>query len=211
MKLYYFDVYGRGEGIRMTLWHAKAQYEDVRLNEDDFAKIKSEGGKLEFGQVPALEKDGKFYVQTQAIMRYLGKTYGYYPEDAYQAYKVDSTLDAIHDLAITLLRAKNESNADKKKELLTNALTTTLPNFLTVMEKRLTENGNEAHLVGDKLTIADIQFAGFLSSAVYNEGNEYGAKLKEVYENFPKLKTYAWNLEKEFHDYLESRPKPRPL
>ena len=31
-KLYYLDVYARAEPIRMALWKAKVDYEDVRLN-----------------------------------------------------------------------------------------------------------------------------------------------------------------------------------
>jgi glutathione S-transferase len=212
MKLYYFDVYGRGEGLRMLLWHAKVQYEDVRLSEEDFAKLKTEGTvPLEFGQVPVIENEGKFYNQTQSMMRSLGKMHGYYPEDPYTAYQVDSILDSIHDLAVTLLRAKNEKDEDKKKEMLTAAITTYLPNWLSAHEKRVEKNGQENTLVGDKLTIADIQFAALLSSAFYNEGNPYAPKLKEVYETFPKLWNYASNLEKVFKEYLAARPSPRPL
>ena len=32
MKLYYFNVYGRAEAIRMALWKAGVDYEDFRLN-----------------------------------------------------------------------------------------------------------------------------------------------------------------------------------
>lgn len=58
IKVYYFDIYGRAEPIRMLLTHAKQEFEDVRINGEQLAELKT-SGKLEFGQVPAAEHDGK--------------------------------------------------------------------------------------------------------------------------------------------------------
>ena len=78
MKLYYFDIYGRAESIRFLLSHAKVEYENVNAG-PIMADLK-ESGKLEFGQVPMLETaDGHRFVQSWSILRYLGRTYGYYP------------------------------------------------------------------------------------------------------------------------------------
>ena len=46
MKLFYFDIYGRGEPIRAVLHHAKAEYEDVRLTHEELNSKKKE---FEFG------------------------------------------------------------------------------------------------------------------------------------------------------------------
>lgn len=97
MKVYYFDGYGRAEQLRMLLAHAKVDYEDVRLTGEDLAKYKAEG-KFEFGQVPAVEIDGKTYAQSTSILRLLGKQHGYYSEDPITAWRIDSTLNAILDL-----------------------------------------------------------------------------------------------------------------
>ena len=60
-KLYYFDIYGRAEAIRMLLTHAKVEFEDHRINGEQLGELKAEG-KLEFGQIPMLEHDGKYLV-----------------------------------------------------------------------------------------------------------------------------------------------------
>lgn len=57
IKLYYFDIYGRADFIRFILHHAKVEYEDIRINREQLVEMKT-AGKLEFGQVPALEVDG---------------------------------------------------------------------------------------------------------------------------------------------------------
>jgi glutathione S-transferase len=95
-KLYYFDIFGRAEAIRMLLAHAKHEFEDVRINKDQLQELKNEG-KLEFGQVPMLEHNGKNLVQSWAILRYLGKVLGYYPETSEEAWAVDSIVDAAED------------------------------------------------------------------------------------------------------------------
>ena len=95
-KVYYFDIYARAEPIRMLLTHAKVEFEDHRINSEQIAELKAEG-KLEFGQVPMVEHDGKYLVQSWSILRYLGKLHGYYPETSEEAWLVDSTIDAVDD------------------------------------------------------------------------------------------------------------------
>ena len=97
IKVHYFlDGYGRAEAIRMLLAHAKADWENVNHDRDEYKAIK-ESGRLEFGQLPVIEVDGKLFSQSQAILRSLGIKYGYYPSDPYQAYLADSMLDYLND------------------------------------------------------------------------------------------------------------------
>ena len=40
MKFHYFDVYGRGEPIRMALWKAGVQFEDLRVTGPSWQELK---------------------------------------------------------------------------------------------------------------------------------------------------------------------------
>ena len=48
MKLYYFDLYGKAECIRMALTVAGAQFEDVRITGDSWTELKN-SDKCKFG------------------------------------------------------------------------------------------------------------------------------------------------------------------
>ena len=89
-KLYYFDIKGKGEPIRLFCAYAGLALEDIRFaTYADFLALK-ESGKLAYGQVPMLEIDGKEQlVQSSSIMTYLSKIAGTYPDDPLMAAKVD--------------------------------------------------------------------------------------------------------------------------
>ena len=62
VKLHYFDIYGRAEPIRMLLWYKKIQYQDERYQMGTLPNIKANGKvPMEFGQLPVLEVNGKFF------------------------------------------------------------------------------------------------------------------------------------------------------
>lgn len=132
IKVHYFAGYGRGEAIRMLLAHAKVEYENITYTFETLPEIKA-SGKLEFGQLPAVEIDGKFYAQSVAILRMFGKKYGYYPEDAYESWRVDSTIDAIGDLLNAFYKANFNPDEEAKKALFATFFETTFPKFLDAM------------------------------------------------------------------------------
>jgi len=103
-KLYYFDIPGKGEAIRLALTYANIPFEDVRMTADTFTALK-ENGTLLYGQAPALEvttENGKNVIcQSASILRYIGRTAQpglLYPTDPLAAAFVDSVLDAEIDL-----------------------------------------------------------------------------------------------------------------
>ena len=97
LKLYYFDLGGRAEPIRMALTLGKIPFEDIRVTREEHMKMKGEG-KWPCGQIPVLEVDGKMLPQSNAILRYAGKLSGFYPEDAWMAAQCDAALDTSGDI-----------------------------------------------------------------------------------------------------------------
>ena len=129
-----------------------------------------------------LEDDGKYYSQGASILRMLGKRYGYYPEDPIQAWRVDSTGDAMHDLMEKFISIKFQSDEEKKKAQQQDFLTNFFPKWLSVFEKRLNENTSKDYLVGDKITNADFNLGYLINSIIYNDASEYSAVLKDIFE-----------------------------
>ena len=102
MKLYYWNYYGRAEAIRLLLNHAGVEYEDVILEGDAWKEFQADHEKCQFSQVPVLEKDGKYYPQGVAILRYLGGLYGYYPEDPELKFQADAFVDLNFDFLVPI-------------------------------------------------------------------------------------------------------------
>lgn len=99
LKLFYFNIPGKGEAIRLACAYGGVPLDDFRMHSDDFHELKV-SGKLAFGQVPALEVNGESMLfQSAAIMRYIGKLAGLYPtDDDLYAAKIDMIVDQEVDL-----------------------------------------------------------------------------------------------------------------
>ena len=211
IRLNYFDIYGRADFIRMLLTHAKQEFEDVRINGEQLAELKAEG-KLEFGQVPMLEHNGKHLVQSWAILRYLGKHFGYYPETSEDAWAVDSLVDACEDYFTKYFRAQFEKDETRKAQLEGEFLSW-LPTWIKAIEKRIAGNADQKFAVGGKRTIADFALAAIAFNLIFNEANPHHAAVAPLAkaEDYPVLAAYLKGLKEELADYLSSRPQPRPF
>ena len=212
MKLYYFDIYGKGEAARILLHTAKVEYEDVRYSFEEWGSTHKKSGKFEFEQLPDLELDGHMYAQSQAILRLLGKRYGYYPENPIAAWQVDSTLDANADITNASYKYLLENDEEKKKAAQENFVKNVFPQFAAILEKRIAANSSKHHLVGESLTIADFAIGAQFYSIVLNEASPAHKELTEILNQHPTLKDYIHHLgSHHFKEYLASRPTPRPF
>ena len=91
-QLFYWPIPGRAEAARVALSLANLDWEDVSLNRELFATMKS-NGDLPWGMVPFLKTPEGGLAESVAILRYLGHKCNLIPESAFMAAKVDEFID----------------------------------------------------------------------------------------------------------------------
>jgi len=191
VKLHYFDGAGRAEVTRWILHYGGINFEDIRYPEltDEVKK------QCRWGQVPLVQVDGKSLTQSVAISRYFAEKTDLVPKDPFQAALCNEYVDAVQDLLESLyviwyLPDSKEKDDKNKKTIEANKT-----RFYDVFDSIIKSNGG-SHLVGDKLTWADLwlaysvdQFEIILGVNIA-EGRENVNKLKEDVMNIPQIK--AW-------------------
>merc|ERR1711976_59575 len=220
LKLYYFNIAGKGEAIRLALKHANIEFEDYRFKEGEFGKMK-ESGELAFGQVPALKvtnkKTGESELLTQSgsILRFVAQIAEkdlLIPSDPVKAAKVNAIVDQEADVfqSARCIIYRNRFglgsiSEEKVAEIKNEINETVIPKHFELLEKMI-EAGKTGWLAGTKNpSIADFQFAGILPAV---KGGWTGKKFDLTkYEKLNKLVDDLYNLEavKEFYKTNEYR------
>jgi len=206
LKLTYFNGKGRAEAARLILAQAGVDYEDERIEFEDWPELKSTL-TTPGAQLPILEVDGKVIGQSMAITRFLARKYNLAGKNEWEEAKADMIVDCIDDtfngFVACLLEGKMKRNDEaRQKMLIEEFVTKSLPAFLDMMKKQLEENGGQ-YLVGSDLTWADLVLQSALEMFVNGHGmmpeyqnpdalknHESVADYKKKIENLPNLK--AW-------------------
>jgi len=199
LKLYYFDIKGKGEQIRLICAYSGLKLEDHRFESRD-AFLAMKEGRLPFGQVPMLEVDGKgAMVQSTAIMRYLGKLSGLYPmKDHILAQKVDAIMDQATDVftgstVLTYgLRYAIELSPEAKEKSYENYNQTVLPDHLKRAERVIESSATGWFAGTDEPSPAD--FVWYCSLTNMAAKKEISEKNKSL-EDFPQLKAFVEKFE----------------
>ncbi|XP_011265525.1 uncharacterized protein LOC105256930 [Camponotus floridanus] len=195
-KLTYFNVTGLGEPIRYLLSQSGIKFEDVRVEFDDWPKLKS---NMPMGQMPVLELDGKLYHQSKAISRFIAKKGNLYGSNELEAMEIDATVDSIDDLRQALSTYYWEKDPALKEKLKGIAFEK-LPFYLDKFEAQVKKNGG--YFVNGKLSWADIlwtAYCDYLSFVLAGDPNKDHPELKKLVEKvraLPNIKAY-----------IEKRPK----
>ncbi len=152
-KLTYFDFDGgRGEPIRIAFHAADIDFEDHRISFEEFGKTRN---TMRFTCTPELEIAGVVVTQSNAMLRYVGKMAGLYPEDDLQALYCDEAMEAVEDLLHQIVRTFGLEGAELKaaRENLVNG-------WLSVFIKGLAEileRGGGEYFADKRLTVADLK------------------------------------------------------
>ncbi|XP_028638305.1 hematopoietic prostaglandin D synthase isoform X2 [Grammomys surdaster] len=108
-KLLYFNMRGRAEIIRYIFAYLDIKYEDHRIEQTDWPKIKP---TLPFGKIPVLEVEGLTLHQSLAIARYLTKNTDLAGKTELEQCQADAVVDTLDDFMSLFPWA--ETNQDLK-------------------------------------------------------------------------------------------------
>merc|ERR1711907_676755 len=96
-RYFYLDKRVKGECIRLAMVVGGIPFDDVRLSYEEVHEMRA-SGRLPFSQVPALQigDDPTLHGQSQALLRWAGRTGGLYPEE--HQLRIDGVTDTIVEL-----------------------------------------------------------------------------------------------------------------
>lgn len=151
-KLTYFDFGGRAEPIRISFHAAGVEFEDNRLSFAEFGAMRA---TTRFNSVPVLEIDGAAVTQSNAMLRYVGKMAGLYPEDDLQALYCDEAMGAIEDLlhyTVQTFGLEGEELKAAREKL--------VDGWLSIYTRGLAEllqRGGGEYFADNRMTVADLK------------------------------------------------------
>ncbi|MEO8304385.1 MAG: glutathione S-transferase family protein [Betaproteobacteria bacterium] len=112
-KLTYFDApVSRGEECRLALHLAGIDFEDVRINFDEWAAMK---GQTPYGGLPVLELPGHPpLAHSSAILVLIGRRHGLHPVDDFEAARHEGMMQHVEELRGVVAPTIRMGDAEKK-------------------------------------------------------------------------------------------------
>jgi prostaglandin-H2 D-isomerase / glutathione transferase len=178
-KLTYFDFSGsRGEECRLALHVAGVDFEDCRINQETWAKLKP---STPYGAVPVLETAGKPpLAQSNAILAYVGRTYGLHPSDPWQAALHEGILVSAEEVRAALSPSGKLTDPEQKKK----AREELASGFLQTWGRQLEQQIKGPFVAGEQIMVADIKLFQIVASLTNGVIDHIP---KTVFGEFPKL------------------------
>lgn len=179
--LYYFPVRGRAEPIKLILAYAAVPHTFQSIPFADWPRHKEDEAICPFGQLPALQlPSGRIIAQASAILHYVAKIAGVYPDDPETAAVAhmlqELSLDLIFINPLCNFFPPDSDNFAAKKE---EYFTTTLPRVATYATRIL---GSNDFFGGDSPHFGDFALFHYLDLSTFIES--------ECLKSFPELTSW---------------------
>lgn len=198
-KFTYFNFYGRGEVSRLLFAIAGVEYEDIHVDEKQWAELKP---KTPFGQLPLLEVDGRVFCQSNTIARYLANKFGFAGKNELDKVQADMIVDCIVDLINPMGDIYHEDDLNKRDEAIKKYAEGNLKIHFANLNKLLEANdGGNGFFVGDSVTWADLSWLAVIPWI-------YFLKFGPLVEAFPKLAALKGRVEANprIAEWIRKRP-----
>jgi prostaglandin-H2 D-isomerase / glutathione transferase len=222
LTLIYFPISGRAESARLTAVVGKIPFTNKAITFAEWGQVKKD---MPLKQLPILEVEDEngsktTIVQSLAILRYFSKLGGLYPDDPFEALKVDSMIDTVLEMSnlvsMTFAGAQNSLISEEpwteeelvtiRKRIATNE-ENGLPFHLNYFENALKQS-TSGWLVGDKLTVADLHMYGYVKHL--ESGVVSHIPLDLVSKSYPAIVAHGEKIKAipEVAAWYENHPKP---
>lgn len=188
-KLIYFNTKGKAEIIRLIFTVAEVKFEDKRLDQEEWPKLKP---STPSGTLPVLEVDGKQLSGSRPIARLLAERFGLAGSNDFENAEIASIVDVMDDFAKPFMELFFERDEDKKPAIIKNIETQVIPKYFGIIESKIVKNNCNGFIYGSKLTYGDLSvycLLGYIVVMFSNILDSYPgiAKLKAAVEGLPKV------------------------
>ncbi|KAF9151496.1 hypothetical protein BG015_006595 [Linnemannia schmuckeri] len=199
----YFAIHGQGLSTRALLCVAGADWEDNAIPLETWSL--EHKAKYPYGTIPVLYEqfpNGQALEigEVAAIEKYIAQKFHMVPDSLWDQVRHNEALSLSESLfKMWIIRASPHMDHNAHVGILEMLKTRKLPEYIQVMEKLLTDNGDNGHLVGGKFTHADIYTSavldymisiGPLKDVLNKEKAPRLFKLKSLVDSHPKYAAY---------------------
>ena len=167
-ELGYWAIRGLGQPIRFLLAHAEVAFSEVRLGVNQDGSIIADEShdwathkdtlSVPFPNLPYLiDSSGPAEVQltqSNAVMRYLARRFGYYGDTASDQICIDVLQDEAYDLRNSIVETVYTLGAEYKA-VFDEFTSTAVPRYLDGFESYLSKRGIHTHFVGTRISLVD--------------------------------------------------------
>lgn len=188
----YFDFPGgRGEDARLTLHLAGVDFEDDRIAGARWGELKA---TTPFGGLPVLAVEGKGELgQSNAILGYLGRTFGMHPADPWEAARHEAIMAAAEELRGLVGATMAIADADEKRRAREALAAGPMQTWGAQIEAQL---GAGPFVGGTALSVVDLKLFVLLKWFISGKIDHVPGT---IFDGFPRLRGV--------HDAVAAEPK----